>query len=49
MASKVVDYIEYPYELDGKHGVGNSYDLVDTLRRLKEQIRSCKADNEWII
>ena len=34
IASKVVDYIESPYELDGQNGVGNSYDLEDTLRSL---------------
>jgi len=36
MASKVVDYIESPYESDGKYSVGHSSNLTDTLRSLKE-------------
>ena len=49
MVSKVVDYIESPYESDEKHGVGHSSDLADTLRSLKEEIKICKADNDKII
>eukprot|EP00253_Pinus_taeda_P007730 PITA_07730 len=49
MISKVVDYIESPYASNDKHGTRNTSDLEDTLRNLKEQIRSCKADNDWII
>lgn len=36
MTSKIVDYKDYPYELDEKCGVGNSSDLEETLRSLKE-------------
>jgi len=49
MARKMVDYKDSPYESDEQHGVGNSSDLEDTLRSPKEEIRSCKADNEKII
>lgn len=49
MASKAVDYIESSYELYGQCGVGNSSNLVETLRILKEEIRSCKEDNDKII
>ena len=49
MENKVVDYIESPYALDGQRGVGNSYDLADTLRSLKEEIRSCKENNDKIM
>ena len=49
MASKVVYYIESPYASDGWCGVGNSFDLVDMLTIPKEEIRSCKANNEKII
>ena len=49
MASKVVDYIESPYESNGQRGVGHSSDLADTLRSLKEGIRSCKVDNGKIM
>lgn len=46
MASKVVDYVESPYASDEQHGVGHTSDLVVTLRILKEEIRSCKVDND---
>jgi len=49
MASKVVDYIESPYALDEKHCVGHTSNLVDMLRSLKEEIRSCMADNDRMI
>jgi len=49
MASKVVEYIKSTYELDGRGGVGHSSDLEDTLRSLKEEIRSCKVDHDQII
>ena len=49
MASKVVEYIEYPYASYGQHGVGQSFDLEDTLRSLKEEISSCKEDNDKIM
>jgi len=49
MASKVVDYIESPYGLDEQRGVEHSSDLIYTMRSLKEEIRSCKEDNDWII
>ena len=49
MASKVVDYIKCPYASDDQRGVGHSYDLADTLKILKEEIRSCKEDNDKIM
>jgi len=49
MASKVVNYVESPYASDEKCGVGHTYDLADTLRSLREEIRSCKEDNDRII
>jgi len=49
MTSNTVDYVESPYESDGKRGMGNSFDLEDTLRSLKEGIRSCRKDNDWSI
>lgn len=38
-----------PYRSDAKHGDEYSPDRVDTLRNLKVEIRSCKADNDKII
>ena len=32
--------------LTTEYGVGNSSDLAVTLRSLKEEIRSCKEDND---
>ena len=49
MDNQMVDYKDSPYESDEHHGVGNSSDLEDTLRSLKEEIRSCKVDNDKII
>ena len=49
MANKVVDYIESPYASAGWRGVGQLSDLEDTLRSLKEEIRSCKVDNDKIM
>ena len=49
MDSKMVNYRDSPYESEEQYGVGNSLDLAVTLRSLKEDIRSCKADNERII
>jgi len=46
MASKMVDYRDSPYKFEEHYGVGNSSDLAVTLRSLKEEIRSCKADND---
>ena len=46
--SKMVDYKDSPYELDEYHG-GHSLDLADMLRSLKEEIRSCKENNDKII
>ena len=48
MANKMVDYKYSPYESYEKHG-GYSSDLADTLRRLKEEIRIYKEDNDKII
>lgn len=45
----MVDYKDSPYELEEKYGVGNSPNLADTLRSLKEEIRSCKENNDRII
>jgi len=44
MASKMVDYRDSAYGSDEQYGVGNSFDLEDTLRILKEEIRSCMVD-----
>lgn len=49
MASKMVDYKYSPYESYEKHGVGPSFDLENMLRSLKEEIISCKVDNEKIM
>ena len=51
MASKMVEYNfwDSPYGSDEQRGVGHSSDLEDTLRILKAEIRSCKADNDKII
>ena len=49
MTSKMVDYKDSPYESDKRRGVVHSSDLADTLRSLKEEIRSCKVDNDRII
>lgn len=51
MTRKMVYYSsqDSPYGSNEKHGVGNSSDLVDTLRILKAEIRSCKADDDRIM
>jgi len=51
MTSKTVDYSsqDSPYGSDEKCGVGHSFELVNTLRSLKEELRSCKADNDIIM
>ena len=49
MASKMVDYKDSTYESKDQYSIGNSSDLVVTLRSLKEEIRSCKVDNGRII
>ena len=49
MDNNMVDYKDSPYESEEKYGVGNSYDLAVTLRILKEEIRSFKADNDIIM
>lgn len=49
MASKMVDYRDSPYESEEQYGVGNSSNLAMTLRSLKEEIRSCKVDNDIIM
>jgi len=46
MANKVVDYVESPYASYGQCGVGHTSDLANTLKSLKEEIRSCKLDND---
>jgi len=45
----MVDYKGSPYEYEEKYGVGNSFDLEVTQRSLKEEIRSCKIDNDKIM
>jgi len=37
MASKMVHYKDSPYGSNEKYGVGNYFDLADTMRRLKEE------------
>lgn len=51
MTRKIVDYNsqDSPYGLDEQCGVGNSSDLVDTLRTLNIEIISCKADNDRFV
>jgi len=49
MIGKMVDYRDSPYESDKQRSVGRSSDLANTLRSLKEEIRSCKADNDKIM
>jgi len=51
MTGNMVDYSsqDSPYGSDEQRGVGYSSNLVDTLRSLKEEIRSCKKDNDRII
>lgn len=51
MISTMVDYSsrDPPYGLDEDHGGGHSSNLIDTLRSLKEEIRSFKEDNDRII
>lgn len=49
MARKMVEYKDSHYESEQQHCVGNSSDLAVTLRNLKEDKRSCKADNDQII
>jgi len=45
----MVEYKDSPYKSDGKHGVGHSLDLENTLISLKEEIKICKVDNDKII
>ena len=49
MASKMVDYKDSPYESEEKYGGGSPFYLAITLRSLKEEIRSCKVDNDKIM
>ena len=49
MGSNMADYKDSPHEFEEQYGVGNSSDLAVTLISLKEEIRSCKVDNEKII
>ena len=49
MASKVLYYIESPYASYEYRGVGHFSNFVDTLRSLKEEISSCKEDNDRIV
>jgi len=51
MNSNKVDYIsrDFPYGLDEKHHVGNSSNLENTLRSLKDDIMNYKVDNERIM
>ena len=45
----MVNYIESPYASDAQRGVGHSFDLEDTLRSHKGEIRSYKEDNDKIM
>lgn len=51
MTSKMVDYNSWDssYRSDEQHGEGYSLDIEDTLRSLKEEIKSCEEDNDQII
>jgi len=51
MTSKMVDYssCDSPCRLIWQHGDGYSPDIVDTLRSLRENIRSCKVDNDRLV
>ena len=49
MANKMVDYKDSPCESNEQYSVGNYPDLADTLRGLKEEIRSCNANNDRIM
>ena len=49
MTRKMVYYKYSPYESYVQHGIGHYFDLSDTLRSLKEEIRICKTDNEKIM
>ena len=49
MTSKMVEYKDSPYESNEQRGVWQSSDLAQTLRRLKEEIRICKANNDEIM
>ena len=49
MTSKIVDYKYSPYESNEQRDVGHSSELVDTLRSLMEELRSCKTDNDKIM
>lgn len=48
MTINMVDYNsrDSPYRPDEHHGEGYSPDIAKTLRSLKEEIRSCKDDND---
>lgn len=48
MARNMVDYKDSPYESNDQYGVGNSSNLADTLRILKEEIRIRKEDTDRI-
>ena len=45
MDRNMVDYKDSPYDSYEQHG-GKSFNLVDTMRSLKEEIRICTVDNE---
>jgi len=47
----MVDYssCDSPYKSVGKQGGENSPSIEDTLRSLRENIRSCKADNDRLV
>ena len=49
MTSKMTDYKDSPYESDEKHVIGHSFELEETLRSLKEEIRCFKVHNDMII
>lgn len=51
MTSKMVDYNsrDTSYRLIGKEGEEYSLGIVDTLRRLRVDIRSSKVDNDRLV
>jgi len=51
MNTKMVDYIslDSPYRSDEQHGDGYSPNIATTLRSLKEEIKSCKPNNDKVI
>lgn len=45
----MVDYKYFPYESEEEYGDGYTSNLAGTLISLKEEIKTCKENNERII